>query len=138
MAEKLNINNRETDFQGLWYQKDEHRYTSAVIDAASLKNLKGNFKIVMYKNKFHVDGDNKPQYNIKFRGIDADNICINKLKFINEICNIDDDITLIEAIKEYTGKRVYTEDEVYRIIHGMQIEYGLNYGNDIISDFIDE
>lgn len=136
MAETINIANRETNFQGLWYHKDEHRYTSAVILGSSLKNLKGKFRIVMYKNKYHNEGDNRPSYNIKFCGVDADDICENKIEFGAAICDIDDDETLIQIIKEYTGKRLYTKDEVYKVIHGMEEEYELSYDNDLISDYV--
>ena len=72
MAEKINISNRETSFQGLWYNSIDHRYTSAVILGSSLTNLKGCFRIVMYKNRFHKGNDNRPNYNLKFCGLDAD------------------------------------------------------------------
>lgn len=33
-------------------------------------------------------------------------------------------------------KKLYTEEQVYRIIHGMEEYHGLPYGDDLISDFI--
>lgn len=136
MAEKINISNRETSFQGLWYNSIDHRYTSAVILGSSLTNLKGCFRIVMYKNRFHKGNDNRPNYNLKFCGIDADDASAEKIEFGNKICGIDDSRELIRTIKEYTGIRMFSEEEVYKIIHGMQSEYGLSYGNDRIDDYI--
>ena len=136
MAEKINISNKETSYQGLWYNNRDHRYTSAVIDGSSLSNLKGKFRIVMYKNRFHKDGDNRPNYNIKFCGSDVDDILAEKMSFGVCIADTNDDEELIRMIEEYTGKRMFSEEEVYKIIHGMQTEYGLKYGNDLIEDYI--
>jgi hypothetical protein len=39
--------------------------------------------------------------------------------------------------KDKDGNRLFTEEEVWRVIHGMEIEYGLSYGNDLISDYVE-
>ena len=40
------------------------------------------------------------------------------------------------AYESKPDSKLYTEEEVYRIIHGMENYHGLPYGDDLISDFI--
>ena len=42
----------------------------------------------------------------------------------------------IEIAEDERLERLYTEEEVYQIIHGMQSYHGLPYGDDLIEDFI--
>lgn len=61
-----------------------------------------------------------------------------KLKKIrNRGCNMN--CSAYQNIDDFAQENVgqiYTEQDVYTVIHGMENEYGLSYGNDLISDYI--
>ena len=63
MANKLEpIAGKQSKWQGLWYQKNLHCFSSAVINLAELKKFKGNIRIKVVKNSFYKDGENRPNY----------------------------------------------------------------------------
>lgn len=49
-----------TRWEGLWYHPENHNYTSAALNLASLKDFKGNCRVRMIKNRFK--GEGKPTY----------------------------------------------------------------------------
>lgn len=116
---------KQTKWQGLWWHPEINAFTSAVLDLADLRKFKGKIRIQIRKNRFFDNGKNgRPNYNFVIR--DA-----NSAAFIPMEIEEDDACSPIEE-----SERLYTEDEVYRIIHGMEEEYGLSYGNNLISDYV--
>lgn len=125
MSKKINIQDKAGKWEGLWYHPESHSYTSSVFNVNSLRDYKGNFQIIARKNRLHKDGDNKP--NMIFMVCGSDYANAKDLEF-EEMDN--------EPPKEERKERLYTEDEVYQIIHGMEEYYGLSYGNNLIEDYI--
>lgn len=121
MAKKINIQDRVGKWEGLWYHPESHSYTSSVFNVNSLRDYKGNFQIIARRNRLHKDGDNKPNMIFMVCGSDYPNT---------------KDLEFEEPIEESPKERLYTEDEVYKIIHGMEEYYGLSYGNNLIEDYI--
>ena len=39
-------------------------------------------------------------------------------------------------VEEERTEEMYTRDDVYKIIHGIETEYGLTYGNNLIEDYL--
>lgn len=81
-SNKISIRDTTTDYIGMWYHSDEHRYTSASYNMANLRDYKGNIRFVMYKNTWHKKGDNRPSYRIRIAGSNAEDahpITIGKL-----------------------------------------------------------
>ena len=65
---KVSIRDRRTEFEGLWYHEDEHRYTSRYFNVNALRDYKGTVQLVMYKNKFHKKGDGRPSFQFSLMG----------------------------------------------------------------------
>lgn len=124
--EKLEpIDKKQTNWLGLWWHPEYNSYSSSVIDLSKLRKFKGKVRMLVRKNKFYNNGvNNRPNYTFCLK--DADSEMFQTIE-IEE----DDDIQNEEDIR-----RLYTEEEVYQIIHGMESYYGLSYGDNLISDFL--
>lgn len=73
-SNKISIRDITTDYIGMWYHSDEHRYTSASYNLANLRDYKGNVRFFMYKNLWHKKGDNRPSFSIRIAGSNAENV----------------------------------------------------------------
>ncbi len=104
-----------TKWLGLWQQERQGFYAGQVIKKGDIPKYT---RLVMRFNKFYEAGSNKPRFVYCF----ADST------------GYEDKCVPVEW--EEDGERLYTEDEVYRIIHGMEEEHGLSYGDDLIEDYI--
>lgn len=125
MAKLETFEKRQTNWEGLWWHSEYGGFSSAVIDLSALKKFKGKVRLYVRKNKFYNNGENgRPNYCFCLK--DAESEVFN-------MAEVEDD-DFVPTDRD--GNRLYTEDEVYRVIHGMQMEYGLSYGNDLISDYI--
>ena len=99
---------------GLWAQKRQGIYAGSVIKKA---DIPAYTRVVLRYNKYYEKGGNRPRFVY----------CFADSKGYEDKC------IPVQAEK---GTRLYTEEEVYKVIHGMQIYYGLPYGEDLIEDFI--
>ena len=94
---------KQTNWEGLWYQKNGQYFQSAVIDLSKLKDFKGTVRLFVRKNKFYNNGENsRPNYVFCIRDAKSD--------YAEEI--------EIEDIENDSDERLYTEEEVRRCIHG--------------------
>lgn len=54
---------KRTKWEGLWWHPEYARYSSAVFNLAQIKKFKGGARLVMMKNKYFNNGENKrPNY----------------------------------------------------------------------------
>ena len=120
--------NKQTNWEGLWWHSEYNGFSSAVIDLSILKKFKGKVRLYVRKNKFYNNGENaRPNYCFCLKDAQAD--VFHTLEVIED----DED----DYPKDKDGNRLFTEEEVWRVIHGMEIEYGLSYGNNLISDYVE-
>lgn len=116
-----------TKWMGLWWHSEINAFTSGVFSIAELRKFKGNVRLQIRKNKFFNGGENgRPNYCFTIR--DAKSDVFQKTEII--------DNEQQEYPTDKDGNRLYTEDEVWRVIHGMEREHGLSYGDNLISDYI--
>jgi len=123
---------KQTNWEGLWWQSDCHYFKSAVFNLSELKQFEGAVRIYVRKNRFFNNGENnRPNYCFCIR--DANSEISHEL----EILELEDEISEDkDFFTDDDGNRLYTEEEVYKVIHGMEIDYGLSYGNNLIEDYI--
>lgn len=112
----MSKNNEKTEWMGLWNNR-QGVYSGQIIKKADIPNYA---RLIVRFNKFYEKDGNKPRFVYCFASGDA-----------HKAVTMDS-----EEYREARAERVYTEEEVYRVIHGMQDYYGLPYGNDLIEDFI--
>lgn len=127
--EKLeSIEKKQTNWLGLWWHPEYNGFSSEAIDLAQLRKFKGKVRLYVRKNKFYNNGENgRPNYNFCLKDADAE------VFQLFEVVDSDDED---DVPRDREGNRLYTEDEVYQIIHGMESEYGLSYGENLIGDYL--
>ena len=87
------------------------------IKADSKSDIPKYTRIVLRQNKFYEKDSNRPRFVYCFadsEGYEA--MCV--------------------PVETKETERLYTKDEVYRIIHGIEEEYGLSWGNNLIEDYL--
>lgn len=126
MAKLETFDNKQTSWEGLWWHAEYNGFSSKAIDLSALRKFRGKVRLYIRKNKLYEDGKNgRPNYQFCIK--DAQSEVFNSLEVVE-----DGDGTP----RDRDGNRLYTEEEVWQVIHGMQREYGLPYGNDLISDYV--
>ena len=66
--------NMQTNWCGLWWHPETNSYVSQSINISELRKFKGNVKIVVRKNKFYNNGENKrPNYCFTIRDTASQN-----------------------------------------------------------------
>lgn len=110
---------KKTGWQGLWKQRDG-LYAGKKILKKDLQELPTGTHLIIRYNRFYEAGTSRPKFVYCF----ADKEATDKMSA---------DLTMQDYY--YAGK-TYTEEEVYKIIHGIEIEYGLEYGNNLIEDYL--
>lgn len=119
---------KQTKWEGLWWHPEYNGFSSAAISLAELRKFKGNVRLYVRKNKFYNGGENgRPNYLFSLKDANA------KVFHLLEIEDSDEDD---DVYRDNDGNRLYTEEEVWQVIHGMEIEHGLSYGNNLISDYV--
>lgn len=108
---------KKTEWQGLWKQRNG-LYTGKKLLKKDLQELPTGTHLIIRYNKFYEADTNKPRFVYCFADKEAT-----------------DKISADIALQDYYGK-TYTEEEVYRIIHAIETEYGLEYGNNLIEDYL--
>lgn len=117
-----------TKWMGLWWHPEINAFTSGVLSLSDLRKFKGNVRLQVRKNKFFNNGEgNRPNYCFTIR--DAKSEVFHDVEIV-------DDEEQPDYPTDKDGNRLYTEDEVWRVIHGMEVEHGLSYGDNLISDYL--
>lgn len=112
------IEGKQTKWEGLWWHPEYNGFSSAAFSIADLRKFKGNVRLYVRKNKLYNGGENgRPNYCFTLKDANAE-------------------IFKSIEVEECESERLYTEGEVYQVIHGMEREYGLEYGNNLISDYV--
>lgn len=123
------IEGKQTKWMGLWWHPEYNGFSSPVLSLADIRKFKGNVRLYVRKNKFYNKGENgRPNYCFTLKDADAE---MFHLLEVEDYEQESDDV-----YRDNEGNRLYTEDEVRRIIHGMEIEHGLSYGDNLISDYV--
>ena len=116
------FDNKQTKWQGLWWHPESCHFSSAAISLSDIRKFKGVVRLYVVKNKYFNGGENgRPNYQFCLRDAQS---------------NVPNLLEVEDIPTDKYGNRLYTEDEVYSIIHGMESYYGLSYGDNLISDFI--
>lgn len=117
---------KQTKWEGLWYHPEYGGFSSAAFSLSDLREFKGPVRLYVKKNRFFNGGENsRPNYHFTIKDANSQTFHALEVEDENE-----------EIYTDRDGNRLYTEEEVYTIIHGMENEYGLSYGNDLIEDYI--
>lgn len=138
------IEGKSTSWEGLWWHPEYNGFSSSVIDLADLRKFKGKVRLYVRKNRFFNRGENnRPNYLFCLR--DADSEVFKLLEVIDDEDCEDEDWQERHAQLEgevwYTGSgdRLYTRDEVRKIINGTfdDVCYGFSDPYDILpEDFV--
>ena len=67
-----------TRWEGLWYHKEMHNYTSASLNLASLKGFKGTCRVRMIKNL--KKGERQPNYLFTISSVDEDENDVDEIE----------------------------------------------------------
>lgn len=67
-----------TRWEGLWYHPENHNYTSAALNLASLKGFKGKCRIRMFKNR--RKGDGQPTYLFTISSLTEDDSDVEEIE----------------------------------------------------------
>ncbi len=95
---------KKTGDIGLWWHPEYSSYSSQVFSLASLREFKGNVRVVMRKNKAYKQGSNRPN----FIAVIADSKTVDAMAIgVEDIDDSDDDEI-----------EVYTAEQVRAIING--------------------
>lgn len=120
------FDNKQTNWEGLWWHSEYNGFSSAAINLSALRKFKGTVRLYVRKNKYYNNGENgRPNYHFCLKDAQAD--MFRTIEIEEEADNIP---------KDKDGNRLYTEEEVYTIIHGMESDYGLSWGNNLIEDYV--
>ena len=103
-----------TKWLGLWKQERKGIYAGQVIKKSDIPKYT---RIVLRRNKFYEKDSNKPWFVYCFADSEGyESKCV--------------------PVEIEETERLYTKEEVYRIIHGIEEEYGLSWGNNLIEDYL--
>lgn len=117
-----------TKWQGLWAQERTGFYAGQVIKKADIPKYT---RIVLRYNKYYEKDGNRPRFVYCFADSEGYQSKCKELRLDDNQPYKDDD-----CYYDGEGNRLYTSDEVYRIIHGMEEYYNLSWGNNLIEDYI--
>ena len=74
MAKLETFDDKQTKWEGLWYNPSWHAFYSSTISLAPLKAYKGTVRLKIVKNRNHKDGcDDRPNYLFKFMDWKSEN-----------------------------------------------------------------
>ena len=122
------IDGKQTKWQGLWWHPEYNGFSSDVLSLADIRKFKGNVRLYVRKNKFFEGGKNgRPNYNFCLKDANAD---------IFQNWEVEDDNA---SFRDDDGERLYTEDEVRRIMNGVfrDTQYGYTDPYDLLpSDYV--
>ncbi len=117
MAKLEVIDGKQTNWCGLWWDHSTNSFRSGALNLSELRKFKGKVKLVIRKNKFYNNSENnRPNYNFILRDAKSEK----------------DSVLTVEDIDDYVkapycengqyfgedGNRLYTVDEVRKIING--------------------
>ena len=132
MSKLVTFENMQTKWEGLWWHSEYNGFSSAVIDLSVMRKFKGNVRLYIRKNKFYNNGENgRPNYHFCLKDAQSETPKMLDVDDQNNRQGENDDVP-----RDKDGNRLYTEEEVYRVIHGMQDYHGLPPGDDLIEDFL--
>ena len=130
---------KQTQWEGLWYHPELHKFTSAAFNLAALREFKGAVRLVVCKNRYYNNGENgRPNYSFTIRDCKADNARDLEVTDIEtgRYAYFDDED---EVYRDEDGARLYTGEEVRKIINGTHADarYGICDPYDILpEDFV--
>lgn len=126
---------KQTKWEGLWWHPEYGGFSSAVINLSKLKQFKGNVRLYVRKNKFFNNGENgRPNYHFCIKDANSDVFTVLDVEDDMPDCYLEDG-----HYYDGVGNRLYTKDEVRRIINGTfdAVGYGTSDPYDILpSDFV--
>lgn len=126
---KLEVfDNRQTNWEGLWWHSEYNGFSSACIDLSALKRFKGKVRLYVRKNKLFNRGENgRPNYHFCLKDANAE---------VFHILEVEEDD---DTPRDKDGNRLYTEEEVRKIINGVMrdTQYGFSDPYDLLpSDYV--
>ena len=134
---------KRSKWNGLWNNSEEHYMISQPIDIESLKDFteSDSFRLIIKKYKYYEKGGNKPYYCFAIGNVYAsatNKITSKNLQYsdYNELEEIENSTEMAEYIRKNFGIKLYTIDEVKKVMWGAN-EDGYNHFTDImIEDYI--
>ena len=136
MTKMAPIEGKQTNWQGLWWHPEYNGFSSAVIDLADLRKFKGKVRLYVRKNKFFNGGENgRPNYHFCIKDAKSNTFAALEVEDDEDAEDDDDD----GAHYDKDGNRLYTADEVRKVINGVvaDVKYGYTDPYDLlISDYV--
>lgn len=121
------FDSKQTKWLGLWWHPEYNGFSSSALNLSVLKQFKGTVRLYVRKNRYFNKGENgRPNYVFCIKDAKSDEPYTMEIETEEEN----------DVQTDKNGNRLYTEDEVYQVIHGMENYYGLSYGNNLIEDYI--
>lgn len=120
----------QTKWEGLWWHPEYQGFSSAAINLAQLREFKGPVRLFVRKNKFYNNGENgRPNYHFCLK--DADSPTFREVEILD-----DEDADSWRYAPD--GSRLYTEDEVKKVMHGACRDGASGYDEFdlLISDYV--
>ncbi len=137
MAKLESFKGKQTKWEGLWYHPEFKGYSSCSLSLKSLKDLTGNVRLCVFKNKYKKKGDNRPDLLFMLKSSSSE--IFNPLEIEDE-----DEENYAKQDKDGTwrtsnGEKLFTYDEV-EYVKDRAVEDGNDgyYPEDVrVDDFID-
>lgn len=84
------IDQKRTNWEGLWYHPDLHSFSSVAFSLSDLRKFKGNVRLIVKKNQYYNNGkNNRPNYI--FMLVDSKSEKWIDLQVVDDDADSDDD-----------------------------------------------
>lgn len=134
MAKLEVFDGKQTNWCGLWWNRDTNSFKSQAINLSELRKFKGKVRLIVRKNKYFNNGENnRPNYNFVLRDADSDTEVELKVEDIDDMkapyCKDG-------LYYDGDGNRLYTRDEARAIINGTfrDVHFGISDPYDILPE----
>lgn len=94
------IDQMQTPWIGLWYDKSSHGFSSQVISLSDIRKFKGHIKAYIKKNKFYEEGSQRPNYVMMLKDANSEN-------------------PLELSVEKSEEKETFTREEVVSMLSGL-------------------
>lgn len=124
----------QTNWCGLWYHPENASYWSSALNLAQLRKFSGNVRIYMKKNKFYEKDGNRPNYCFCIKSCDSPTFQTVEIEpdesqyaYYDRECDL---------YRRENGDRLYTRDDVRRVISGAVRDAQSGYTDLLPEDYV--
>ena len=131
------FDNKQTKWEGLWWNPSTNYFSSAAINLKQLREFKGTVRMYVRKNAYFNNGENgRPNYVFSFRDANALNEIILDVEDIVGECENNEPYCEDGIYYDEDGNRLYTKEDARAIINGVvsDVEYGFHDPYDLLPE----